>query len=196
MIYSFNHLRANVDKVSAKQYNRLVDTVEAMYQSLMKNSFMDTSGIYLRRQPVKCMNYIDRGTASGVDFSKNDGTFDSAYHNLDLSSIVDAGAKAVLLTCSGQASNNWDGDSPLLSINFRGTENSTPIYNNTGMVIPGPAVYKPTFSFITPHIEYKTYGVRQQFIVPLDKDGVIDWYIAGAEANWSTIFLIINGWFK
>ena len=71
MISSFKHLRAGIDKVSAKQYNRLVDTVESLYQSMMKNGFMDTSGIYTRRQPIsifkmKIFQVQSAATGNGV----------------------------------------------------------------------------------------------------------------------------------
>lgn len=39
--------------------------------------------------------YVDRGTASGVDFSLSDFTRDSNWHDLDLSSLVPANTKQV-----------------------------------------------------------------------------------------------------
>jgi len=48
----FKHLRANKDRVSASQYNRLVDLVTKMSKSLMTNGIMDSSGFITRRQPL------------------------------------------------------------------------------------------------------------------------------------------------
>lgn len=42
--------------------------------------------------------FVDRGDTGSYDFDKNDLTTDDSYHDLDLSSIVPAGAKAVLLS--------------------------------------------------------------------------------------------------
>jgi len=41
--------------------------------------------------------FVDRGDPSSPDFTETDLTFDGAWHDLDLSSVVPAGAKAVLL---------------------------------------------------------------------------------------------------
>lgn len=41
--------------------------------------------------------YVDRGDPAAYDYAKEDLTLDGAWHDLDLSAIVPAGAKAVLL---------------------------------------------------------------------------------------------------
>jgi len=52
--------------------------------------------------------YVDRGDPAAVDYEKEDLTIDGAWHELDLSAIVPAGAKAVLFAsrCEGNAV-NW-----------------------------------------------------------------------------------------
>ena len=47
----------------------------------------------------KGMNFIDRGDANAIDFTAGDFTIDASWYDLDLSSIVPNGAKAVLLRC-------------------------------------------------------------------------------------------------
>ncbi len=49
----FRHLRANKDKVSASQYNRLVDLVSGMARSLMTNGFIDSTGFHIRKVPLQ-----------------------------------------------------------------------------------------------------------------------------------------------
>lgn len=52
--------------------------------------------------------YVDRGDPATVDFIKTDLTRDGAWHDLDLSSIVPAGAKAVLLRTRLKSANPGD----------------------------------------------------------------------------------------
>jgi len=52
--------------------------------------------------------YIDRGDPAVYDKDKTDLTIDGAWHDLDLSSIVPAGAKAVLLKTRLQSANPGD----------------------------------------------------------------------------------------
>lgn len=53
--------------------------------------------------------YVDRGDPSAWDFTKADLTTDGAWHDLDLSAIVPAGAKLILITvmCNEDAVNKW-----------------------------------------------------------------------------------------
>jgi len=52
--------------------------------------------------------YVDRGDTAAYDYVKEDLTIDGAWHDLDLSSIVPAGAKAILLKTSLQSANPGD----------------------------------------------------------------------------------------
>jgi len=52
--------------------------------------------------------YVDRGDPAAYDKVKTDLTIDGAWHDLDLSSIVPAGAKAVLLKTRLQSANPGD----------------------------------------------------------------------------------------
>jgi len=47
--------------------------------------------------PTAGMSYTSRGDPNGPDFDKNDLVYDNAYHDLDLSAIVSAGASQVTL---------------------------------------------------------------------------------------------------
>lgn len=52
--------------------------------------------------------YVDRGDPATVDKVKTDLTIDGAWHDLDLSTIVPAGAKAVMLRTRLQSANPGD----------------------------------------------------------------------------------------
>ncbi len=52
---------------------------------------------YLRSGTIAGQNYTDRGDSSSADYDENDVTKDSAYHSLDLSSIVGIAARLVLI---------------------------------------------------------------------------------------------------
>lgn len=47
-----------------------------------------------------CTSFVDRGDPAALDFTKGDLLQDNAWHDLDLSAIVPAGAKAVLIALS------------------------------------------------------------------------------------------------
>lgn len=53
------------------------------------------------------MLFVDRGDPSSVDFAVGDFTKDDTWRDLDLSSIVPAGAKGIIITCDivGSATN-------------------------------------------------------------------------------------------
>ncbi len=54
-IQKLKHLRAHKDRVSARQYNQLVDIVMKMSQSLMINGVADSSGFITRRTPTQAI---------------------------------------------------------------------------------------------------------------------------------------------
>lgn len=52
--------------------------------------------------------YVDRGDPAAYDYAKEDLTIDGAWHDLNLSAIVPAGAKAILLKTRLQSANPGD----------------------------------------------------------------------------------------
>jgi len=73
MIVPFRHLRARKDKVSAKQYNRLVDLVEMMANSMLADGIMAGGQILKRRVTgsggginIKIFEVQSVGTGDGI----------------------------------------------------------------------------------------------------------------------------------
>jgi hypothetical protein len=114
-------------------------------------------------------SFVDRGDPSAVDFAHGALTINGAYHNLDLSSIVPAGAKAVLIRLT--LANATSG------VYFRMRENgNSNTFNNFGYVIPtssGP-------------------GQSVSAVVACDTDRVIEYAIENS-GSWS-IGLTVGGW--
>lgn len=87
--------------------------------------------------------FVDRGDAAANDFTLADLTADSAYHDLDLSSIVPAGAKAVVLKLAimDTATTNRilivrkNGNTNAINI-FQTRTQVANIYNDTTGIIP------------------------------------------------------------
>lgn len=114
--------------------------------------------------------YVDRGDPSSMDFAKAAWTIDSAFHDWDLSSIVPAGAKAVVIC--GIVNNSVSG----APIQFRKNGNSNSINMTSINSIAGISM-----------------GV--DVIVALDTNRIIEYYIYNA-GTWSGgSGLTVKGWF-
>lgn len=97
--------------------------------------------------------FVDRGDPAAVDWDETDLTADGAWHDLDLSSIVPAGAVCVMLRVRLEAR--------VQSLHFRKNGNSNEI-NTTGVETGGGAGIMHQDLFVAPDsnavIEYKLSG--------------------------------------
>lgn len=112
--------------------------------------------------------FIDRGDPAAYDFVKTDLTLDDAWHDMDLSSIVAAGAKAVLI-CG-----HLEGAAVDWKIIFRKKGNTNEI-NHCGMDTLRAGVER-----------------HRSCIVAVDAARVMQ-YKADSEA-WTTLSLAVRGW--
>ncbi len=116
------------------------------------------------------MQLVDRGDPSSVDFSIGDLTADSAYHDLDLSAIVPAGAKFVLLYV------NLKDDAAGKAIHFRKNGNSNQV-----------AIGSCT-------TQVANVAHRNHIIIPLDAGRIIEYQMS------TTVFtqcdIVVTGWWK
>jgi len=118
---------------------------------------------------ISSSGYIDRGDHSAHDFSVGDLTTNGAWHDLDLSSIVPAGAKAVLLMVG------MSDDAANRIVVFRKNGNT----NTFNM------------SSISNHVtNIPNYG---DLIVPCDTNRIIE-YLAD-NATFTSININVKGWF-
>ena len=114
--------------------------------------------------------FVDRGDPSGYDFTAVDFTLDAAWHDLDLSGVVPAKAKAVvirLVAKNAAAQKN-------VSFKKRGNTNDYNIFRLYTQVADG--------------------SIENQFITPIDVNRFIE-YQASAGA-WTVLSLVISGWFN
>jgi len=112
--------------------------------------------------------YIDRGDPAAYDKAKEDLTIDGAWHDWDVSTIVPAGAKAVLLI------GHLEGNAIDWKINFRKKGNSNEI-NHADM--------ETIRANVTRH---------RSVIVSVDVDRIIE-YNADNQA-WTELNLSVRGW--
>lgn len=112
--------------------------------------------------------FVDRGDPASYDYAKTDLQIDGAWHDLDLSLLVPAGAKAVLLI------GHVEGNAIDWKINFRKKGNSNEINHGDMETIRAN---------VTRH---------RSLIVAVDENRVIQ-YNADNEA-WTTLSLAVRGW--
>ena len=116
----------------------------------------------------KVQMFVDRGDPAAYDYAKEDLTIDGAWHDLDLSALVPAGAKAVLLI------GHLEGNAIAWKINFRKNGNSNEI-NHCDM--------ETIRANVTRH---------RSSIIALDANRVIE-YNADNQA-WANLYLCVRGW--
>jgi len=122
---------------------------------------------YLATHPA-LSSVVNRGDNLAWDFTEVDFTKDNAWHDLDLSAIVPAGATWVLLKI------NLETTAAEKKFELR-KKGNTSIYN--------------TLAIWTPFANVRIGGV---FLIPCDTNRVIEYY--ANPATWSTIFVNVNGW--
>lgn len=141
------------------EYNRLATHVQHM------------SGYNLfLRQALKgeIEMFVDRGDPAAVDYVQANLTIDGAWHDLDLSAIVAAGAKAVLLKTRLQSANPGD------KIRYRKNGNTNEV-NTCGCEALRANVIRTRLG-----------------IVAIDTNKVIE-YNADNIA-WTTLDIVVRGW--
>jgi len=114
--------------------------------------------------------YVDRGDPSDYDFAVGDFTFDSTWNDLDLSSIVPAGAYAVDISVTITSTN------PNYTMYFR-KKGITNYHNSLNQQIPAAAA-----------------SLTMNGIVALDANGKIQ-YFAVAAATWTRCNFVVKGWY-
>jgi len=112
--------------------------------------------------------YVDRGDPATQDYAAGDLTKDGAWHDLDLSAIVPAGAKAVLF--SARLRNT--GTTKWLQLRKNGNANSW----NVAIALTQVAV-----------LYYDA-----DLVVPVDTDRKINY--ATSSTGWIDIRLTVKGW--
>jgi len=86
--HRFKRLRPNIDRLSASDYNRLVDFVEKLAASLLSSGFMDASGIVTRRPPLGATT--SNGTLFEVQSAgTGDGIYNCYEQNIDATEWAD-----------------------------------------------------------------------------------------------------------
>lgn len=114
------------------------------------------------------VNFVDRGDPAAHDITQATMTTDGAYHDLDLSSIVPAASKAVLLRVSIAD----DAPSSVLLIRKNGNSND----HNSAACITQVA------------------GVYQNFdcVVFVDANRVVEY--KATSTTWTAITIVVAGW--
>jgi hypothetical protein len=116
------------------------------------------------------VNYVDRGDPAAFDFAVGDLTTDGAWHDLDLSSIVPASAKAVIIKVAIE--DNAAGNA--FAFRKNGNSNAFNIARQATQVADVTIHMPPT-------------------IIPVDTNRVIE-YLA-TSTTWTTINIQVCGWF-
>lgn len=114
-------------------------------------------------------SFVDRGDPAVVDFDQNDLTKDSNWYDLDLSSIVPANTKAILLSVFGAAT----ATNKIIAFRKNGNANEY----NAG------------------RLDTQAAGVRldSQILVACDSSRVVEYF--ASTATWLYIGITVCGWF-
>ena len=112
--------------------------------------------------------YVDRGDPVVMDFDKTDITADGAWHDLDLSVIVPAGAKLVDIAFEIQ------NDTIGLYVMLRR-------HGGVG-----------TANILRQYIQRSAVNIRQRGFVVLDVDRIIEYW--ASSTTWTMINITVCGW--
>ena len=134
-----------------------------------KIGYMSGYNLFIREAMKGLVSmYVDRGDPASYDYAKTDLTIDGAWHDLDLSLLVPAGAAAVIIM------GHVEGNAEDWKIEFREKGNTNEI-NHGGM--------ETIRANVTRH---------RSSIVAVDANRVIQ-YKADNQA-WTTLNLAVRGW--
>lgn len=116
----------------------------------------------------KHVSFVDRGDPATVDFDVDDFFCDGAWKYLDLSGIVPAGAKAVLLTVSLQDNevNTY--------VSFRNGDNSN-VYSKSKLTVQVADIF-----------------IEQDVVVPVPTDRVISYKTTNTTIT--VLNVTVKGW--
>ena len=115
-------------------------------------------------------SFIDRGDPANHDFDKTDLTMDGAFHELDLSGIVDVGAVSVVI----KADIVYTAANSSLSLRKLGNSNT----KNIGSIVT----------------QVNGAGISGHFVIALTAARKIE-YMASAVV-WTAINITVVGWLK
>lgn len=159
----------DVDDVSAWLINALAHEMIAVQKELgtqPKAGFADVDA----RLDAMLPHYNDRGDPSAYDFTLANLTTDGTWRDLDLSAIVPAGTKAVLLLI-----NVWDDKSNTdLYLKEKGNSNA---YNASRI-----------------NTQIANVSILNDAIVACDDNRKIQYY--AENTTWTALNLVVRGWFK
>jgi hypothetical protein len=158
-----------VDNFHAADFATAGHNHDSDYGSLSGESAWSGTQDFSGATVIGIGNFVDRGDPSAHDFAVGDLTTDGSWHDLDLSGIVPAGAKAVLLGVQ------VIDDTVNVGIGFRRHGNSYGINAGYFMEIVANG------------------NLRGTLIVPCDSNRVIE-YLANNNI-FSTINITVMGWF-
>jgi len=149
----------------------LSDSQKTSYNKRAQNGLKMSGYNLFMREAMKGLidMYIDRGDPSSYDYSQTDLTIDGLWHDLDLSGLVTAGAKLILLEGEIEAS------SVGYNIEFRKNGNSNEI-NHCGM---------ESLRNNEPR--------HRSCLVACDNSQKIEYKIDNQ--TWTTIDIAVRGWF-
>lgn len=123
---------------------------------------------WIIEQGYMVSSFVNRGDPAAVDFNAGDFTQDFAWHELDLSGIIPANAKAVLI---GITMINTATGRPLL---FRSTGNSN------------------VSNISSQYSQVAGINISCDMVIPINTAQKID-YLAHP-AGWTSIEFIVKGW--
>ena len=165
------HVAATLEALNLKVSDATLDTASASRTPLAHKAShqdggtdkIDCSGLVGR------LNYVDRGDPDAFDWTQGNFTQDSTWRDLDLSSIVPAGAVLVLFRCLIRHA--------IVSKTFGLRKNGN----------------SNEYSRVRPISQVANIPVEYNLIIECDEDRKVEY---NAEANsWSNIDLVVMGWF-
>lgn len=113
--------------------------------------------------------FIDRGDPANVDWALEDFTADGAWHDLDLTSVVPAGASAVAFACV--IFNTIEGKTIAFRTNGNSNSCNTSLVSNVAVGV-----------------------ISQDIIIAPDANGVIEYNTTAG--GWLSLNLSVKGWWR
>ena len=113
-------------------------------------------------------DYVDRGDPAAYDFTKNDFTTDGTWQDLDLSTIVPAGAKAVHVLVV-------QSDDAAFSTFYMREKGNSNTYNKDALVT-----------------QVANVSIAASFLVTCDADRTVQYQ--AANLSWTALSMVVRGW--
>lgn len=125
--------------------------------------------MFFERGHIEPLRYVDRGDVGSYDYSTDDFTKDNNWHDLDISSKIPAGTKAIVCIVWAQS------------------------YNPTNVVYFAKKGDTNYFNISTIITQQGGIGCPQDIIIMPDTDGWIKYRATGTQ--WQILTLVIKGYF-